>query len=40
MFLYKETKRKMVEKLEDLVCNSCLERTAKQPNRVEVRVVS
>ena len=40
MFLYKETKRKMVEKLEDLVCNSCLERTGKEPNRVEVRVVS
>ena len=36
MFLYKETKRKMVEKLENLVRNSCLERTDKEPNGVEV----
>ena len=28
----KETKRKMVEKLENLVRNSCLERTDKEPN--------
>ena len=27
----KETKRKMVEKLETLVRNSCLERTGKEP---------
>ena len=32
----KETKRKMVEKLENLVRNSCLERTGKEPNGVEV----
>ena len=32
----KEIRCKMVEKLEDLVCNSCLERTGKEPNRVEV----
>ena len=35
----KETKRKIVEKLENLVRNSCLERTGKEPNGVEVRVV-
>ncbi len=32
----KETKRKMVEKLERLVRNSCLERTGKEPTGVEV----
>ena len=32
----KENKRKMVEKLENLVRNSCLERTGKEPNGVEV----
>ena len=31
-----ETKRKMVEKLETLVRNSCLERTGKEPIRIEV----
>ncbi len=32
----RETKRKMVEKLERLVRNSCLERTGKEPIGVEV----
>ena len=32
----KETKRKMVEKLETLVRNSCLERTGKEPIGIEV----
>ena len=32
----KEIRRKMVEKQENLVCNSCLERTGKEPNGVEV----
>ncbi len=32
----RETKRKMVEKLERLVRNSCLERTGKEPVGVEV----
>lgn len=32
----KETKRKMVEKLETLVRNSCLERTGKEPIEIEV----
>ena len=32
----KETKRKMVEKLEILVRNSCLERTGKEPIGIEV----
>lgn len=36
MFLYKETKRKIAEKLEDLVCNSCQERTDKEANGVEL----
>ena len=35
----KEIRRKIVEKLETLVRNSCLERTGKEPNGVEVRVV-
>ena len=30
----------MVEKLENLVRNNCLKRTAKEPNGVEVMVVS
>ena len=32
----RETKRKMVEKLERLVRDSCMERTGKQPLGVEV----
>ena len=32
----RETKRKMVEKLERLVRDSCLERTGKQPAGVEI----
>ena len=32
----KETKRKMVEKVETLVRNSCLERTGKEPIGIEV----
>lgn len=32
----KENKRKMVEKLENLVRKSCLERTGKEPIGVEV----
>ena len=32
----KETKRKVVEKLETLVRNSCLERTGKEPIGIEV----
>ena len=32
----KEIRRKMVEKLENLVRNSWLERTGKEPNGVEV----
>lgn len=32
----KETKHKMVEKLETLVRNSCLERTGKEPIGIEV----
>lgn len=32
----KEIKRKIVVKLEKLVRNSCLERTGKEPNGVEV----
>ena len=32
----KEIRRKMLEKLENLVRNSCLERTGKEPNGVEV----
>ena len=32
----RETKRKMVEKLERLVRNSCLERTGKEPIGVEI----
>ena len=32
----KEIKRKMLEKQENLVRNSCLERTGKEPNEVEV----
>lgn len=32
----KKIRRKMVEKLENLVRNSCLERTGKEPNGVEV----
>ncbi len=32
----KETKRKMVERLEHLVRNSCKERTGKEPIGVEV----
>lgn len=32
----RETKRKMVEKLERLVRDSCLERTGKQPLGVEI----
>lgn len=34
----KENKRKMVEKLENLVRKSCLERTGKEPIGVEVTV--
>ena len=36
----KENKRKMVEKLENLVRKSCLERTGKEPIGVEVTVVT
>lgn len=32
----RETKRKMVERLERLVRNSCLERTGKEPAGVEI----
>ena len=32
----KETKRKMVEKLETLVRKSCLERTGKEPIGIEI----
>ncbi len=32
----KETKRKMVEKLERLVRNSCMERTGNEPAGVEI----
>ena len=35
----KENKRKMVEKLENLVRKSCLERTGKEPNRGRSMVV-